>query len=612
MASVCIAIIISVLVSFIAPFLFAGAAAILNAIFDAFTNPFQFITGTGETNWFTTILSADLLNVIVKIMIAAGVILSIFILATSIFKLYFAGMSKRVDSPVSTCIRALISIFLAYWIIDILYDCVFPIFQWLLNKVNGISVNGAQTVVDTIDSFFSSANSSGSAITQAILGPNASGLEIIKSLGSVMTFEVFGSILTLIIFIVFLFKVIVGLFRMVSEMAERFLLINVLTVFSPMVASTIISSSTMPIFVSWVQMMIANGLVLIFNSLGMIMLKMGFINVGLACSAFGGDWKRAIIAMVVYNALIKVVQKFDVYLAQLTFKIQAVGDNQRSMSVGSLIHLGAAANKTFADIADKGGIKNAAGTSASNLLGFFHGNRTGVAGKLGQGTVDYKAKYAARDKEVGKAVFDESHEGKEARLRNMDVKMADAKDPEILARQTEMETQKAKNNAVMLGDAGYQESATDLEAAKRTLDAQVTADGKVQDAAAQQEAAKLDMRTHVMQDGEVQEAQLTHDVAKMEATATEHMSHQYVEAAKESALSEEYVKHEVGETSGVQTIRVENEARSMDIRSRAGATDLGRESQIRTSETTDEVRDELGRRQFQRHAEKQDLPDIDE
>ena len=120
------------------------------------------------------------------------------------------------------------------------------------------------------------------------------------------------------------------------------------------------------------------------------------------------------------------------------------------------------------------------------------------------------------------------------------------------------------------------------------------------------------MRTHVMQDGEVQEAQLSHDVAKMEATATEHMSHQYVEAAKESALSEEYVKHEVGETSGVQTIRVENEARSMDIRSRAGATDLGRESQIRTSETTDEVRDELGRRQFQRHAEKQDLPDIDE
>lgn len=150
MATVCIAIIISVLFSFIAPFLFAGSAAIINGIFEAFTNPFQFVAGTGETNWFTLLLSPELLNVIVKIMIAAGVVISIFILATSIFKLFFAGMTQRVESPISICVRALIAIFLSYWIIDILYDCIFPIFQWLLNKVNGITVSGGATVVETI------------------------------------------------------------------------------------------------------------------------------------------------------------------------------------------------------------------------------------------------------------------------------------------------------------------------------------------------------------------------------------------------------------------------------------------------------------------------------
>lgn len=109
MATVCISIIISVLFSFITPFLFAGAAAVINGIFEAFTNPFQFVAGTDETNWFTLLLSPELLNVIVKIMIAAGVVISIFILATSIFKLFFAGITQQVESPISICVRALIT-----------------------------------------------------------------------------------------------------------------------------------------------------------------------------------------------------------------------------------------------------------------------------------------------------------------------------------------------------------------------------------------------------------------------------------------------------------------------------------------------------------------------
>lgn len=627
MGTVCVQIIISVIMSFIAPFFFAGAAAILSAIFKAFTNPFQFVTGTGQTNWFTTILSPELLNVIVKIMIAAGVVLSIFILAKSIFQLFFAGMVKKVDTPIATCIRAVIAIFLAYWIIDIMYNAVFPIFQWLLNKVNGIGVSGVKTIGEAVSDFFTTANTSGSSIVQAIMGENATGLSIFTAIASSMTFETFGSCLTLIIFIVFLFKVIVGLFRIVSEMAERFLLINVLTVFSPMVASTIISDSTMPIFISWVQMMVANGLVLIFNSLGMTMLKMGFINVGIACSAFGGDWSRALIAMIVYNALIKVVQQFDVYLAQLTFKIQAVGGNQRTMTFGNMLHLTAATNKSLSNIASVGGIKNAAGAAASNVLGFFTGNRTGVAGKLNQGAVDYMAKTKGRDKAFGKLMFEESAEGKEARARNMDIKLADARDPDMIGKKTEMEAQKARNNAAMFANAEYQdaareaevadmsrktsqmsdaeyvEAATDMEAAKRSLDAQVLASAEVQDAAAEQKAADLDLRTHVMEDPAVQDAQLAHDVTRMEATASEQMSREYIEASKEAALSEEFVRHEVGETGGVQTIRVENEARAMDIRSRAGDTDLGVDAQVRTIKSSERARDASERERFNRHAE---------
>lgn len=626
MATVCIAIIISVLFSFIAPFLFAGSAAIINGIFEAFTNPFQFVAGTGETNWFTLLLSPELLNVIVKIMIAAGVVISIFILATSIFKLFFAGMTQRVESPISICVRALIAIFLSYWIIDILYDCIFPIFQWLLNKVNGITVSGGATVVETIDSFYQTGISSGSAITNALLGPNASGLSFIGALASTMTFDVFGGFLTLIVFIVFLIKIVIGLFRIISEMAERFLFINIFTVLSPLVAPTIISNSTMPIFTSWVQMMIGNGLVLIFDSLGMIMLKMAFVSVGIACSAFGSDWMKALIAMVLFNALIKVIQKFDVYMTQLTLKIQPISGNPRAMTVGGMLFTGALAGRNIANIAQMGGLKNAAKANAANVLGMFRGNRTGLAGKLNADAMDYMAKNRGRDQVFGRDEYAKTEEARKGRLNNMDVRMGDLKDPEMLKKQTEIEAQQARNNAAILRDSDFQDASREANIAAKEASALDMQDDDFIAAAANEEAARLDMNTEVMQNPDVQDAQQTHDATRLKVDASQHMSAEYIDAAKANALTNEFVKHEVGETSGVQTMRVENsardmdiraraagtdlgidaQARSMDVRARAGATDVGINAKVKDMENTQKAKDIFGAQNFDKHSDEQD------
>lgn len=626
MATVCIAIIISILFSFIAPFLFAGTAAIINGIFEAFTNPFQFVAGAGETNWFTLLLSPELLNAIVKIMIAAGVVISIFVLATSIFKLFFAGITQRVESPISICIRALIAIFLSYWIIDILYDCVFPIFQWLLNKVNGITVNGGATVVETIDNFYKTGVSSGSAISEALLGPNASGLSFIGALASNMTFDVFGGFLTIIVFIVFLIKIIIGLFRIVSEMAERFLFINIFTVFSPLVAPMIISNSTMPIFTSWVQMMIGNGLVLIFDSLGMIMMKMAFINVGLACFAFGSDWMKALISMVMFNALIKVIQKFDVYLAQLTLKLQPISGNPRAMTVGGMLFTGALAGRNIANIAQMGGLKNAAKANAANVLGMFRGNRTGLAGKLNADAMDYMAKNRGRDQVFGRDEYAKTDEARKGRLDNMDVRMNDLQDSEMLKKQTDIEAQQAKNNAAILRDAKYQDAAREADVAAKEANALKMQDDDFIAASADETAARLAMDTEVMQNTDVQDAQQTYDATKLKVDASQHMSSEYIDAAKANALTNEFVKHEVGEASGVQTMRVENgaremdiraraagtdlgidaQARSMDARARAGATDVGIKAKVQEMENSQKAKDIFGAQSFDHHSESED------
>jgi hypothetical protein len=374
-------------------------------IFDTFTRPFQFTYEQGQgTNWFVEMLGSDLLNIVVKIMISAGVVLAIFMLAVNIFKLFFAGFSKRVESPIALCIRAVMSIFLSYWIIDIVYKVVFPMFQWMLDKVNNITINTGKTVSQSISDMYSLVEQTSASDFGLSEGTNfvdkLAGAISGTSYGSV------GTIITAIVFIVFFIKSIIALFRLIAEMAERYLLVNVLTVCSPMIMPTVISDSTMQIFLSWIRMMIANCLVLIFNSLGMIMLNVAFVNVGSACTAIvgmsgSGRWMRPITAMVVFVALIKVVEKFDVYLAQLAFKIQAIGGNDTGPTLGGLIALGGKANKNAAQVAQAGGLGNYLGEKAGNVLGFFGGNRSGLAKNLSQNATEYRAASKEEARQLG-------------------------------------------------------------------------------------------------------------------------------------------------------------------------------------------------------------------
>ena len=405
MSSICVNILFSVILGFVTPLIFSGASAVMTFIFDTFTRPFQFTYEQGQgTNWFVEMLGSDLLNIVVKIMISAGVVLAIFMLAVNIFKLFFAGFSKRVESPIALCIRAVMSIFLSYWIIDIVYKVVFPMFQWMLDKVNNITINTGKTVSQSISDMYSLVEQTSASDFGLSEGTNfvdkLAGAISGTSYGSV------GTIITAIVFIVFFIKSIIALFRLIAEMAERYLLVNVLTVCSPMIMPTVISDSTMQIFLSWIRMMIANCLVLIFNSLGMIMLNVAFINVGSACTAIvgmsgSGRWMRPITAMVVFVALIKVVEKFDVYLAQLAFKIQAIGGNDTGPTLGGLIALGGKANKNAAQVAQAGGLGNYLGEKAGNVLGFFGGNRSGLAKNLSQNATEYRAASKEEARQLG-------------------------------------------------------------------------------------------------------------------------------------------------------------------------------------------------------------------
>ena len=285
-----------------------------------------------------------------------------------------------------------------------MYIVVFPMFQWMLDKVNIITFNTGKTVSQSISDMYSLVEQTSASDFGLSEGTNfvdkLAGAISGTSYGSV------GTIITAIVFIVFFIKSIIALFRLIAEMAERYLLVNVLTVCSPMIMPTVISDSTMQIFLSWIRMMIANCFVLIFNSLGRIMWNVAFVNVGSACTAIvgmsgSGRWMRPITAMVVFVALIKVVEKFDVYLAQLAFKIQAIGGNDTGPTLGGLIALGSKANKNAAQVAQAGGLGNYLGEKAGNVLGFFGGNRSGLAKNLSQNATEYRAASKEEARQLG-------------------------------------------------------------------------------------------------------------------------------------------------------------------------------------------------------------------
>lgn len=154
-------------------------------------------------------------------------------------------------------------------------------------------------------------------------------------------------------------------------------------------------------------------------------------------------------------------------MTQLTLKIQPISGNPRAMTVGGMLFTGALAGRNIANIAQMGGLKNAAKANAANVLGMFRGNRTGLAGKLNADAMDYMAKNRGRDQVFGRDEYAKTEEARKGRLNNMDVRMGDLKDPEMLKKQTEIEAQQARNNAAILRDSDFQDASREANIAAK-------------------------------------------------------------------------------------------------------------------------------------------------
>lgn len=524
--SMLVALFMTFLKSFIFPIMFSASGAAIKLIFDSFTNTFNF---KENSNWFVSLLGADLLNIVVKIMISAGVVLSVFILAYNIFKLFFSGISRKTDSPIALCIRSIMSIFLCYWVVDIIYKIFFPAMQWLLDKIKGIQIGATnfEGILQNMSDMISG------------LSADSSTDEIIVFIKKAITMlnigaEGFVFIIIFIIFLIFLIKTVISMIHLVTEMAERYLLVNVLTVCSPLVMPTMISNGTMNVFVSFVQMLVANSLVLAFNTLGMIMLQMGFAMIGERMANPSTSFTNIIVMMIMYSALLKVVQKFDVYLSQLAFKIQAIGGDNKGMTPLLLMGAMGKANKFMGNATKNGGLLNQLKFNAGNVLGTFVGNDNATVSKLqapaifhqGLGTAAGKnAKDVVSGTNLGGAVanvaLDHADATKGAEVQNKFNDYKAAVIPGTVDSQGHLDAEKlrAQNEAKQTPE--YQDAYNEKQMVENNLKAQSLKDEGVRDSRMELDSAKNDFAAAELQNPEYADSAIKLDTAKNDFAAEE-------------------------------------------------------------------------------------------
>ena len=307
--------------------------------------------------------------------------LMVLIAVASLYKFFFSGADSRLqDKPSSVCIRFVVAYVCVQWGGYVLQEIV---------SLSSISYGmfrelGTGMTLETFGGIFSS------DAAQESFGEKAEAL-ISSFLANESLILTFFSLLLVII-------IAWNVFKLITEVVERYLMVGVLVFTSPLAYCTIVSTLTFQIFKRWVQMFISANLQM---SLSVIFLKL--IISGLGSISIGQNY---FIQMLLVLAMCKIGQRTDTYLQQLGLTTAITGGNMlddvlaAASSIGKVF--GGAGGKSIGD----------GKAPASGLLG---GRVQGVLGGIASGIRSGAAAYAG-----GATVAQAGAEGKKAFLNSFE------------------------------------------------------------------------------------------------------------------------------------------------------------------------------------------------
>lgn len=151
------------------------------------------------------------------------------------------------------------------------------------------------------------------------------------------------------------------LFKLMIEVAERYLMVGVLVYTSPLIFGTVASAQTEGIFKRWVQMFI--------SSLIMMSLSVFFLNASISALGSIDASDNFMLTLILILAMLKIAQKVDSYLNQLGLTTAQTGGGMLDDLFAAARTMGGMARGVFGGRGGAGGVKGGLGGVASRTLG---------------------------------------------------------------------------------------------------------------------------------------------------------------------------------------------------------------------------------------------------
>ena len=314
---------------------------VVGAIFggdqDFFTKLFDLgANGAGSSNY-------DKLSGMLQ---AIGFALCVLLVILALLRNVFSGLGVAGESPVKMIFKFILSFFLVWIMAPLMQRFYSTVFSALYNGIMGLD------------------------FAQSLGGSNTGALWDAASLS-------FAGTGIIVVYLILFIAIIMNYARLLIELIERYLLVNLVVLFSPLAAPTFATEDTTKIFVSFCKFYFGQLVMLLFNAISLQLLTLGFYGVS---NMFGESTIQGIIALLALLAFLKLCQRFDNYLRDIGVTVGVTGDNLLAEFAGAAGTVKSLMGGSFTKGFGKAGGSAAKAAGAAGAAGMA----AGIAGSAGK------------------------------------------------------------------------------------------------------------------------------------------------------------------------------------------------------------------------------------
>lgn len=288
-----------------------------------------------------------------KAFTSIGFSLCLLFMVLALFRNIFSGLGFAGEKPLKMGIRFIIAIFI------VLYAGTFMTY---------IFENTFKSMYETVDAVGSGINGAGATL-QGLNSPGGFAASAAQS--AVEN----GVIIQLVVALIVIILIALNLFKLLIEMVERYLMVNVLIFFAPLIGASVTLESTIKVFQTYCKMFFGHLMLLLLNIVSLRIVGSGLNQLSFDLDPINEVSHTIIFAdILLIVAFLKIAQRFDSYLRDIGVTVGITGGNLTDEILTAGKTISHTAGKILGGSSDKGG-----GGKGGGLLSKLPGGAAGAA-----------------------------------------------------------------------------------------------------------------------------------------------------------------------------------------------------------------------------------------